>query len=64
MCSAGWPCHELSHKSAFWSDFEMFMQEIPPNEVITIGADKNGYLGETNLGHEGFGTISRDYRGI
>lgn len=33
----------------------MFMQEIPPNEVIVIGAEKNGYLGETNLGHEGFG---------
>lgn len=35
----------------------MFMQEIPPNEMIVIGADKNGYLGETNLGH-GYGTIN------
>lgn len=57
----------LSEKSSFWSEFEMLMQEIPQNELVFIGADMNGHVGETNLGfeecHGGFGYGSINVEG-
>ncbi|XP_063708920.1 uncharacterized protein LOC134837472 [Culicoides brevitarsis] len=43
---------DVSDKVSFWSDFEMLMQQIPPEELVVIGADMNGHVGETNFGFE------------
>lgn len=60
---------EMSEKISFWNDFEMLMQEIPPtpNELVVIGADMNGHVGEKNNGfaecHGGFGYGSMNDEG-
>jgi len=56
----------LSERDSFWSDFEMLMQEIPNDELIVIGSDMNGHVGEVNMGYEechggfGFGTMNAE----
>lgn len=46
-------CDE-GEKEAFWADFDTLLQSIPLDEMIEIGADLNGHVGESNMGHEGW----------
>lgn len=41
-----------SEKEAFWNDFDNLLQSIPPTELMEIGADLNGHVGESNTNYE------------
>ena len=44
-------CDE-EEKLAFWADFDALILEIPENEMLEVGADLNGHVGEANTSHE------------
>lgn len=48
----------VTEKEAFWTDLENLLETIPSNEIIFIGADFNGRVGNLNQGdkrwHGGF----------
>ncbi|XP_063706243.1 craniofacial development protein 2-like [Culicoides brevitarsis] len=56
-----------TEKEEFWLSMENFMKNIPPEELIFIGADLNGHVGVDNRGdkrwHGGFGLGDRNEAG-
>lgn len=42
----------INDKNQFWSDFEDLIQGIPSDELVFVGADFNGHVGESNIGYE------------
>ncbi|KAF7690283.1 hypothetical protein C0J45_19462 [Silurus meridionalis] len=43
---------EIEEKKKFWSELDELVDGVPSNEILVIGADFNGHVGEGNRGDE------------